>query len=205
MAVARAEKICGLPKDQRPSPPAISPETMSAAHKAVLADNVEALQHLLEAHAGGAAAELDSVDEAGNSPLIWACEHGASESVKFLTSASCASLVDLGRRGFLGNTCLQRAARKGRHEIVRVLLEAANTRTEGGAQSLGLIYNDKLQYPLHHVGFHEQISCLEVMLEFGFDTMVEDRKGRTPLEDTKSEKVRELIQGARGQKRARLS
>merc|ERR1712060_378744 len=152
--------------------------------------------------------DLDLVDGIGNSPLIWACEAGAStRCVEFLANHQA---VDLGRQGFLGNTALQRAVRKGHVELTRVLLEAAMMR-EGevvnkdgisknsslGAIAFGNIYNDKLQYPMHHASFHQQEKCLGVLLEFGLDTQVQDRKGRTPLEDTKSEAVKAMILKAR--------
>ena len=59
------------------------------------------------------------------------------------------------------------------------------------------IGNDKLQYPLHIAAFHNQTDAVNVLLKCNADTYVLDRKGRTPAEDTKDQKIRGAILRAR--------
>lgn len=59
------------------------------------------------------------------------------------------------------------------------------------------IPNDKMQYPLHFAAFKKQANAVKVLLEFGANTMVLDRKGRTPAEDTSDEEIRNVILNAR--------
>ena len=50
---------------------------------------------------------------------------------------------------------------------------------------------------MHFAAYKQHKDVIAVMLEMGVDTMVVDRKGRTPAEDTKSEEIREMIINSR--------
>jgi hypothetical protein len=51
-----------------------------------------------------------------------------------------------------------------------------------------------MQYPLHFAAFKKKHDVVKVLLESKkCDTMVLDRKGRTPAEDTSDESIRSLI------------
>mmetsp|Transcript_3986 Transcript_3986/g.7655 ORF Transcript_3986/g.7655 Transcript_3986/m.7655 type:complete len:131 (-) Transcript_3986:1709-2101(-) len=90
-------------------------------------------------------------------------------------------------RGYLGNTPLARACRGGHLLCVELLLLKRNDVDPN-------ICNDKMQYPLHFAAFKKYPEVVRVMLERGkCDTMVMDRKGRTPADDTSSEEIRQMI------------
>ena len=56
------------------------------------------------------------------------------------------------------------------------------------------ICNEKLQFPLHFGAFKKHPDVVKTLLESGkCDTMVKDRKGRTPLEDTSVQEIKEMI------------
>ncbi len=57
-----------------------------------------------------------------------------------------------------------------------------------------MICNEKLQYPLHFAAFKKHADVVKVLLESGkCDTLVKDRKDRTPAEDTSVEETRNVI------------
>ena len=57
--------------------------------------------------------------------------------------------------------------------------------------------NDRSQYPMHFAAFQRHAAVVRVMLDAGMDTMVLDRKGRTPAEDTTDEAIRQMILDSR--------
>ena len=89
-------------------------------------------------------------------------------------------------RGYLGNTAIARAARGGYLDCVSALLKASQINPN--------IANEKMQYALHFAAFKRHPNVVEIMLQSGkCDSMVTDRKGRTPAEDTKDEGIRDMI------------
>jgi ankyrin repeat protein len=125
---------------------------------------------------------LGKADETGNTPLIWAADAGQGEAVGFLVKAG----VDVNHRGFLGNTALARASRGGHVECVGALLAAAGSDPN--------ICNDKKQYPLHFAAFKKKTDCVRALLDSGkCDLSVQDRKGRTPDQDTSDAGIRDMI------------
>jgi hypothetical protein len=50
---------------------------------------------------------------------------------------------------------------------------------------------------MHFAAFQRHAAVVRVMLDAGMDTMVLDRKGRTPAEDTKDEAIRQMILDSR--------
>lgn len=190
-----ADKICAGPKAKKPVPDLTIPSI-----KAAFSDDVKSLNAIyteLKSTKGNISDTLDYKDPANNTPLIWAADAGSANAVEFLANIK---EVDISQKGFLGNTALARAARHGHYEIVKMLLEAVNRRNNPifGANSLGNIHNDKLQYPMHFAAFQQHEKVVELMITMGLDTKVKDRKARTPLEDTKSEIIKGMIMKARG-------
>ena len=56
------------------------------------------------------------------------------------------------------------------------------------------ICNEKMQYPLHFAAFKKHPEMVQLLLQSGkCDTMVKDRKGRTPAEDTSVDEIRNTI------------
>lgn len=129
-------------------------------------------------------------DEFGNSPLIWAANNGQSEALRYILSSSnqnenCESNINT--RGYLGNTAISRAARGGHLKCVLLLLDQKSTINPN-------ICNEKQQYPLHFAAFKKHPEVVRALLDSGLcDTKVQDRKSRTPAEDTSSPSIRDMI------------
>ena len=122
-----------------------------------------------------------------NTPLIWATDAGHSRAVEYILKIVGDDRSHLDVRGYLGASAASRAARRGHSDCLRLL-------AKGGADLD--ICNDKMQYPLHFAAFKENMDCVQVLLEFGANTLVLDRKGRTPSLDTKNEEIRRHLEDA---------
>ena len=136
--------------------------------------------------------ELFQLDEHGNNSLIWAANSGQDTVVRFLLDiVQKEGRHDvINTKGYLGNTALSRAARGGFVECVKILLDFPDIDPN--------LCNDKKQYPLHFAAFKKHSDVVRVMLSSGkCDTMVKDRKGRTPAEDTSVEEIKDMIINAR--------
>eukprot|EP00586_Coscinodiscus_wailesii_P006397 CAMPEP_0172490102 /NCGR_PEP_ID=MMETSP1066-20121228/20445_1 /TAXON_ID=671091 /ORGANISM="Coscinodiscus wailesii, Strain CCMP2513" /LENGTH=391 /DNA_ID=CAMNT_0013258409 /DNA_START=79 /DNA_END=1254 /DNA_ORIENTATION=+ len=151
-----------------------TPVPTSKACVAAVEGNVEELALL-------SAEELNVADESGNTPLIWAADAGYLKAVELILDVPG---VDMDVQGYIGNTAVSRASRNGHAEILHLL-------AKNGANLD--ICNKKLQYPLHFAAFKKKKHALDVLLESGASTLVLDRKGRTPAEDTSDEDIRETI------------
>lgn len=179
--------------------PAPEPDTSQPLIAAVVNDDLEKLKSIASDLTDDEL--INRHDASNNSALIWAAELGKIDSVSFLANDS---RVDLLKRGYLGNTALSRAARRGHLEIAKVLLDAANTRSAYaetapylGGCVMANICNDKLQFPMHFAGFKKNVDIVKLMLRYQCCTYVRDRKGRTPKEDTSLQEVKDLIDAAR--------
>mmetsp|Transcript_17233 Transcript_17233/g.26201 ORF Transcript_17233/g.26201 Transcript_17233/m.26201 type:complete len:186 (-) Transcript_17233:28-585(-) len=131
-------------------------------------------------------------DEHGNSPLIWAADKGHADALQLILSSDNNEnddddVADINTRGYLGNTAIGRAARGGHLTCVKLLIEQTDTIDPN-------ICNEKEQYPLHFAAFKKHPEVVRVLLDSGLcDTMVKDRKGRTPAEDTSVDSIRDMI------------
>lgn len=144
-------------------------------------------------------------DSYGNIPLHWASDRGQYEALEYLLSQipeyqkheenrqqqqdneeqQLESTI-VNTRGYLGNTPLARACRGGRIFCVELLLARDDIDPN--------ICNDKKQYPLHFAAFKKHPEVVRLMLESGkCSTLVKDRKGRTPAEDTSVEEIKRMI------------
>ena len=137
-------------------------------------------------------------DESGNFPLIWAADAGQAAALEYILSQSndngdSDEKVDINTRGYLGNTAISRAARGGHVACVKLLL--AQTQNDNDSMNINPnIGNEKKQYPLHFAAFKKHPEVVRVLLDSGLcDTLVKDRKGRTPAEDTSVEMIRDMI------------
>lgn len=127
---------------------------------------------------------LGEVDEHGNTALIWAADKGHVDVVKFILQKDLTWMIN--HRGYLGNTAIARAARGGHASTMEALLSHPLADPN--------ICNDKMQYPLHFAAFKKHPEMVQIMLQSGkCDTMVKDRKGRTPAEDTSVDQIRNSI------------
>jgi len=176
------------PLVRSPPPPATAAARAAAAgDAAALAQALQGAGSGAEEAAPAAAAAALEDDQRQNPPLVWAAEVGSEECVRLLL-ADAPSSASLNARGFCGATAVCRAARRGHVGVLRMLLAA-------GADPD--IPNVKRQYPLHFAAFKQQEEAVGVLLEGGASTLVLDRKGRTPAEDTSSEAIRDAILAAR--------
>jgi hypothetical protein len=136
--------------------------------------------------------DILALDECGNTPLIWCADKGQSAALDLVLEViekHDASSVNT--RGYLGNTALARAARGGHVDCVVSLLKASQINPN--------IANEKLQYALHFAAFKKHPAVVKALLDCKLvDTMVLDRKGRTPAEDTSDEAIRAMIIASRG-------
>eukprot|EP00439_Symbiodinium_sp_Y106_P049899 s3159_g6.t1 len=153
------------------------PET--AACRAAVAGDVAALQAM-------AREELLAADSSGNTPLVWAADAGKADVVESLLAAG----VEVNVKGYLGNTAVSRACRRGHDSVLRVLLSSGTGVDLDEA-------NEKMQSPLHFAAFKQKTEAVRLMLAAGASTTSLDRKGRTPAEDTSDPNIRELILQAR--------
>ncbi len=146
--------------------------------------DVETLSKILE---GGGSSLLSSESSpSGNTPLIWAADAGHASCVKAILEQTPTDDNSINVKGYLGNTALARATRGGHTECVSLLI-ARNDIDPNHC-------NEKLQYPLHFAAFKKKMDCVKVLLDSGkCDTLVKDRKGRTPAEDTSVDEIRDLI------------
>jgi hypothetical protein len=129
--------------------------------------------------------ERSQADATGNTPLIWAADAGHTNVVAHLLEQG----VDLNTKGYLGATAVCRAARKGHVSVLEQLIKAGANLD---------IPNIKLQYPLHFAAFKENKDAVSLLLKHGVNTLVLDRKGRIPAEDTKNEEIRAMIYESMG-------
>ena len=123
----------------------------------------------------------------GNTPLIWAADGGHVDAVHFILEQTHDESEYVNARGYLGATAVSRATCRGHAPCLRLLADA-------GADLD--ICNDKMQYPLHFAAFKEHMDCLHVLLEKNANTLVLDRKGRTPSLDTKNQEIRDILESA---------
>lgn len=135
-------------------------------------------------------AELNACDASGNTPLIWAANAGAAKAVDFLLSKG----VDVNIQGCLGATAICRASRYGHAESLSLLLAAPGINCN--------IPNNRLQSPLHFAAFKKNPGAVKLLLEHGANTLILDRKGRTPAEDTSDETIRDQILEVRAKQMA---
>lgn len=148
------------------------PVPKSAASVAAANGHVESLMSM-------SPKELHEADEYGNVPLIWAADAGQRDAVEALLSVRG---LDVNVKGYLGATAVCRASRQGHADVVRLLATVGNANLD--------VPNAKMQYPLHFAAFKKKRDVVTVLLENDANTIVLDRKGRTPDEDTSDEIIR---------------
>ncbi|GFH61288.1 Haloacid dehalogenase-like hydrolase domain-containing protein [Chaetoceros tenuissimus] len=130
-------------------------------------------------------------DESGNIPLIWAADQGQDQALEYILENmpeedEMKQDTGINVKGYLGNTALGRAARGGHTKCCQLLLNRKDINPN--------ICNEKMQYPLHFAAFKKHPETVKIMLDSGkCSTLVKDRKGRTPAEDTSVEEIKEMI------------
>lgn len=174
-----------VPLKKYPPPP---PPTTAVAVAAAAGD-AAALEMALDTASPEEICGVGGDGGGENTPLVWAAESGDERCVQLLLERGAGSkFFDVDALGYLEATAVSRAARLGHVGVLDRLLQA-------GANPN--IPNIKSQYPLHFAGFKLKHEAVDVLLRHGASTLVLDRKGRTPAEDTSSDAIREAILAAR--------
>lgn len=164
-----------------------TPIPTTTAAKAASSGDLTTLQSLSKT-------EILSIDEYGNNALIWAADKGHSNIIEYLLVLLVNEDEDKGIRGtsrinhkgYLGNTALSRACRGGHTECVKLLISQRMIDPN--------VCNEKMQFPLHFGAFKKHEETVKVLLESGkCNTLVKDRKGRTPVEDTSVQDIKDMI------------
>ena len=119
-----------------------------------------------------AGADINAVDEDGDTPLNWAASNGHSECVKLLLAAPG---IDVNKTNeYYGGTPLNRAAFNGRSECVKLLLAAP-----------GINVNKADMHgntPLYWAAYKGHSACVKLLLATpGIDVNKADKYGWTPL------------------------
>jgi len=159
------------------------PEATTRAGIAAVAGDIDALSKMSND-------ELRSPDESGNTPLIWATDANHLDVVKYLIDKKdCYGVEDINLCGYIGATAVCRASRSGHIDILKYLIDIGKADMN--------IPNSKMQYPLHFAAFKKKSEAVITLLERGANTLVLDRKGRTPAEDTSDMNIKATILKAR--------
>lgn len=144
--------------------------------------------------------EITKPDDNGNTALIWAAETGNVAVGKLIVEDVLEKSIPThniqrrlanfqNHRGYLGATALNRAARRNHTDFLEFLLR------EGDRFDMNLP-NYKMQYPLHFCANKKNPEALDCLLMCGANPWVLDRKGRTPLEDSKCKTCDNLLLAA---------
>ncbi|XP_066245089.1 histone-lysine N-methyltransferase EHMT1 isoform X1 [Euwallacea similis] len=108
-------------------------------------------------------------DDGGWTALVWACEHGYKEVVKYLLSMG----ADISIRDVEHNVALHWAAFKGSTEIVELLL---NLKTDIDVTN---VHGDT---PLHISAREDHYNCVILLLSRKADITIVNRNSETPLD-----------------------
>lgn len=173
-----------------------APQPLTPAAKAAFEGDIVTLISL-------SAQEQHAPDDTGNTPLVWASDAGHVEIVKLLLLNESGN-GNINIRGYLGATAVCRASRRGHVQVLKLLLEhnknaKSNTSVVRADPN---VPNIKMQYPLHFAAFKRNKQAVSILLDYGANTMVMDRKGRTPAEDTSDTSIREMIVEVRNEQAA---
>eukprot|EP01116_Phalansterium_solitarium_P001354 TRINITY_DN11155_c0_g1_i1.p1 TRINITY_DN11155_c0_g1~~TRINITY_DN11155_c0_g1_i1.p1 ORF type:complete len:702 (+),score=224.31 TRINITY_DN11155_c0_g1_i1:155-2260(+) len=117
-------------------------------------------------------AELDTNDDEGYSPLIYAVWAGHDSFVKMMLARGALLSVPGSKHG---NTALHVAAKRNKPEMLKLLLASAE-----GAGLVDALNKDHWT-PLHFAADKRNIACAEVLLEAGANPNMADRRGTCPL------------------------
>jgi phosphoglycolate phosphatase-like HAD superfamily hydrolase len=182
-----------------------APTPSSELCKAIVEGNIHQLEALLN--------DLTLQDivrpegDSRNTALIWAAESGNDAIISVLLEAlerkgNAPQEVDIisafiQHRGYLGATAVTRAARRGHTSTLEILLQKISAISSSMALSNILdTPNDKLQYPLHFSAFKQHPETLKVLLKYGANPWVMDRKGRIPYQDTTCDVCKSILRKA---------
>jgi euchromatic histone-lysine N-methyltransferase len=140
---------------------------MTALHLAAKCGNLKACESLLKAAA--AKSFVNSQDDGGWTPLVWACEHGYADIANFLIyKGADASLRDVEH-----NVALHWAAFSGSSHIAELLLN------KGCDVNAVNAHGDT---PLHIGARQDMYNCNIVLLARGADVTLLNKNSESPLD-----------------------
>jgi HAD superfamily hydrolase (TIGR01549 family) len=125
---------------------------------------------------------LNRPDKSKNTPLIWASDRGHVDVVDWLIKYAS---VHADHRGYMGATAACRAARHGHNEILNILIAA-------GAD-LDIPTSYQWLTPLHYAAMNNNREAVEALLYCRVNPRKLDRTGRTPVQLTQDEQIRNRL------------
>jgi phosphoglycolate phosphatase-like HAD superfamily hydrolase len=125
---------------------------------------------------------LNKPDKSKNTPLIWAADRGHVDVVDWLIKYAS---VYTDHCGYMGATAACRAARHGHNEILDILIAA-------GAD-LNIPTSYQRFTPLHYAAMNNNVQAVEALLYCRVNPRVLDRTGRTPVQLTQDEQIRQRL------------
>lgn len=120
---------------------------MENIHFAAEKGNVKVLKRMIEENQSN----INDVDEAGFTPLIWAARNGHTRCVKIILNATG---VDINKTDNQGNTALHWAAKNGHTSCVRLLQNKTD---------IELAVNHAKLSPIHTALLHGHIKCAKLL------------------------------------------
>ncbi len=120
-------------------------------------------------------------------PLHSACYYGHADTVKLLLDNG----ADINATNKYGMQSLHLAAANGQKDIVQFLITYA--REKGFALDINAKGGAEQVTPLHAACFKSQLDTVKLLLAAGASTEIRDAKGRTPLDDARTDEIKALI------------
>ncbi|XP_072166595.1 uncharacterized protein [Diadema setosum] len=115
-----------------------------------------------------AGVDIDEADSQGHTPLMWACQHHQTDTVRFLLENG----ADPRKTSTDGETALAFACSIGNLEMVHVLLSKKASVD---------VYDYNGGTPLIYAVYHNHPAVVQLLLDSGADMTVEMESGHTPL------------------------
>uniref|UniRef100_H2Y6N6 Uncharacterized protein n=1 Tax=Ciona savignyi TaxID=51511 RepID=H2Y6N6_CIOSA len=114
-------------------------------------------------------AKVNTVDDGGWTPIVWAAEHKQTETARYLLFYGAnVKIIDNE-----GNTCLQWAALSGNLEILKMCLDCNSDVNH---------YNTHGDTALHIASRQNNYNCLTALLAHGADCNLKNRDGHLPID-----------------------
>ncbi len=133
-------------------------------HIACILDNKLKLQEFIEKKK----ADINVVDNNGNTPLLIASKYGIFQCIQFLIEKN----IKIDHINKLGNTPLLEASENGHIECVKLLIE----------KGADVNYSNKIGItPLIKASIYNHIECVKILIESGADINHPNKNGNTSL------------------------
>ncbi|XP_050459915.1 ankyrin repeat domain-containing protein 27-like isoform X1 [Cataglyphis hispanica] len=154
---------------------------LTSLHIAVLYDQIMIVDFLLDR-----GTDVNIADSDGLTPLHYACIKGHQNILLLMLHANADPTVTDSQ----GNTPLHLAVDRGHDSCVKALLYLSeHMKVSINANAI----NDNGDTPLHLAARWAYLAIVGILLEYGANSRLTNRKGQTPLTITYSESIAELL------------